>query len=261
VSILAVQGVSVSFGGVRALSDVSMDVAAGEIVGVIGPNGAGKTTLLNVVCGLNTPDQGTVTLDGTPITGRAPSAIARLGLGRTFQTSRLFPGMSVLENIMTGLHRRSRAGLLAAVARTRAMRAEESQMRARAIEALDFVGMAGFAARPGHALSFGQQRVVEIARMLISEPKVVLLDEPAVGLSPARVAELDTLLRRIRDEKGVTLVMIEHVVRLVMEVSERVVVLNSGQKIAEGRPETIKRDPAVIEAYLGSQGDAGRAAS
>ena len=144
-SILNVDAVSIWFGGVRALSDVSVDVERGAIVGVIGPNGAGKTTLLNVVSGLNTPDQGTVTLDGTVITGRKPSDIARMGLGRTFQTSRLFPGMSVLENMMTGLHRRGRAGLFSAAARTRAMQAEEKEMRARALDALDFVGMREFA--------------------------------------------------------------------------------------------------------------------
>ncbi|MGH7335898.1 MAG: ABC transporter ATP-binding protein [Candidatus Rokuibacteriota bacterium] len=257
-SVLTVDDVSIAFGGVRALSDVSVRVEAGAIVGVIGPNGAGKTTLLNVVCGMNKPDQGRVTLDGTVITGRKPSEIAGRGLGRTFQTSQLFSGMSVLENMMTGLHLRGRAGLLAAALRTGAMRKEEAAMRARALEALEFVGLRGLAERAGHALSFGQQRIVEIARTLISEPKVVLLDEPAVGLSLNRVSELDVLLRRIRDEKGVTLVMIEHVIRLVMDVSDRVVVLNSGHKIAEGRPEAIRRDPGVIEAYLGRQVDVGR---
>jgi branched-chain amino acid transport system ATP-binding protein len=250
-TILAVDRISIWFGGVRALHDVSLGVEPGEIVGVIGPNGAGKTTLLNVVCGMNVPDEGTVTLDGAVVTGLKPSEIARRGLGRTFQTSRLFPGMSVMENMMTGLHRRGRAGLIAAAMRTPAMRKEEADMRERALDALDFVGMREFAARPGSALSFGQQRIVEIARTLISEPKVVLLDEPAVGLSLNRVAELDALLRRIRDEKGVTLVMIEHVIRLVMDVSDRVVVLNSGQKIAEGSPVEIRRDSGVIEAYLG----------
>jgi branched-chain amino acid transport system ATP-binding protein len=260
VSVLSVADVSISFGGVRALGDVSLEVERGEIVGVIGPNGAGKTTLLNVVCGLNVPDRGRVALAGTPITGRKPSEIARLGLGRTFQASRLFAGMSVLENVMTGLHLRSRAGLFAAAFRSPAMRDEEAGMRARALEALEFAGMRDLASRPGHALSFGQQRIVEIARTLISEPKVVLLDEPAVGLSPTRVEELDALLRRIREERGVTLVMIEHVIRLVMGVSDRVVVLNSGQKIAEGEPDAIRRNPEVIEAYLGRRLDARRPA-
>ena len=162
---------------------------------------------------------------------------------------------------MAGLHLRSKATLFGAALHTKAMRAEEAELAARARAALDFVGFADFADRPGSSLSFGQRRIIEIARTLIGDPKIVLLDEPAVGLSINRVAELDQLLRRIRDEKGVTLVMIEHVIRLVMGVSDRVVVLNSGQKIAEGRPEEIRENPAVIEAYLGKQVDAGRAAS
>jgi branched-chain amino acid transport system ATP-binding protein len=260
-SVLAVENISLSFGGVCALDNVSAAFAEGTIVGIIGPNGAGKTTLLNVICGLNRPDGGDVRLGDRAITGLKPNAIAGMGLARTFQASQLFAGMSILENMMTGLHLRSKAGLLDAALRTRRMRAEERELAARAREALQFVGFAAIADRAASALSFGQRRIVEIARTLISTPRVVLLDEPAVGLSVNRVAELDRLLRRIRDEKGVTLVMIEHVIRLVMGVSDRVVVLNSGQKIAEGRPEEIRTSPAVIEAYLGRQVDAGRAAS
>jgi branched-chain amino acid transport system ATP-binding protein len=253
---LAVRNVSVSFGGVAALQDVTAEFPSGEIIGIIGPNGAGKTTLLNVICGMSPPEHGDVHMGAHRLTGLKPSQIAALGLRRTFQASQLFAGMTVLENMMAGLHLMSSTGLFGAIVRSRRMREEEAIMRERALEALDFVGFRDFADRPGSALSFGQQRIIEIARTLIYEPKVVLLDEPAVGLSVNRVAELDALLRRIRDERGVTLIMIEHVIRLVMGVSDRVVVLNSGRKIAEGVPEEVRNDATVVEAYLGHQAHA-----
>lgn len=243
--------VSVSFGGLKALENIDIAVPEGEIHGIIGPNGAGKTTLLNVICGINPPDEGDVLLDGVSIAGKKFSDIAARGLGRTFQTSHMFEGMTVLENVMTGLHGRLVAGPLAAAFGIRSVRAEEREAAASARKALDFVGMRRFEDYESSDLSFGQQRIVEVARAMVREPMVLLLDEPAVGLSQTRVEELDLLLRRIRDDRGVTIVMIEHVVRLVMGVCDRITVLNSGRKIAEGTADEVTVDAGVIEAYLG----------
>ena len=248
---LVARDLAIAFGGVHALDGVDLELAAGEIRGVIGPNGAGKTTLLNVISGLNRPQRGDIRLDGRPIVGLKPSRIAALGLARTFQTTQLFRGMTVLENVMTGLHGRLRTGVFGATFGRRALHDEEADAARRAHGILEFVGMAQFESRLATELSFGQQRVVEIARALVNEPTVLLLDEPAVGLSLNRVAEVDALLRRIRDERGVTIVLIEHVIRLVMDVSDTITVLNYGKKLAEGTPDEIRTSPAVIEAYLG----------
>jgi branched-chain amino acid transport system permease protein len=257
---LAVRNLAIAFGGVRALDGVDLAIDTGEIRGIIGPNGAGKTTLLNVICGFVKPTRGDILLDGAPVTGQSASRIAARGLTRTFQTTQLFRGMTVLENVMTGRHLHLRAGVLAAAFDRPAVHAEEAAAAAEARRALAFVGMDAFADRVATELSFGQQRLVEVARALVTEPKVLLLDEPAVGLSVTRVAQFDALLRRIREEHGVTIVMIEHVIRLVMEVSDRVTVLDYGRKIAEDAPGKIRSDPAVIEAYIGKELDARRPA-
>lgn len=250
-SVLSINSISAKFGGVVAVDNISLSVEPGEILGVIGPNGAGKTTLLNLVSGLLKPRSGTVRLGNELITGCAPDVIARMGLARTFQTSRLFPGLSIIENLMVGLHLKSSSNLIGCGLLTHSTRAEERRLRECAMNSLEFVGFADFADRPADALSFGQQRIVEIARALIAEPKIVLLDEPAVGLSISRVSELEMLLRRIRTEKQITLIMIEHVIRLVMGVCDRIAVMEAGRKIAEGPPAEIRQNQAVIDAYLG----------
>jgi branched-chain amino acid transport system ATP-binding protein len=249
---LETRGVSIAFGGVVALDRVDLAVADGVIHGIIGPNGAGKTTLLNVITGIARPNTGDILLHGSSIVGLKANLIAAAGIRRTFQTSLLCKGMTVLENVMAGLHVKLRAGMLAAALGLRAVWRDEQDAADAAHAALDYVGAGALAERDGGELSFGQQRIVEIARALVSEPRVLLLDEPAVGLSPDRVTQLDALLRRIRDDRGVTIIMIEHVIRLVVEVCDRITVMSSGRPIAEGTADEVTRNTEVIEAYLGS---------
>ena len=256
--LLVVDDIRHRFGGVQALDHVSFGVNRGEIKAVIGPNGAGKTTLFNVVSGLIRPQSGTVRFNGTAISGLPPYRIAGLGLSRTFQTPSLFLNMTTLENVMVGRHVRSRAGLLAAALRLPAQRREERAIRDAALALLDTVGLAAAADRPVGALSFGQRRMVELARALATEPQLLLLDEPASGLNTRETDDLAALIGRIRD-RGVTVLLVEHDMSLVMDVADSIVVLHFGVPIAEGTPAVIRNDRRVVSVYLG--GDFADAAS
>jgi branched-chain amino acid transport system ATP-binding protein len=252
VSLLSVQGLSKSFGGLRAVDGVGFDVAAGSIKAVIGPNGAGKTTLFNLIFGAMVADSGSVAFAAQPLAPGRPFRQVAAGMARTFQHIRLFPQMTALENVMVGTHVRGHAGFLASLFPLRRTRREERRIREEALAAMEFLGIAGLADGEATQLAYGEQRSVELARALASKPKLLLLDEPAAGLNMRETVELGKLIRRIRDT-GVTVLLVEHDMGLVMGISDEIVVLCQGQKIAEGQPLAIQKDPEVVRAYLGDE--------
>jgi branched-chain amino acid transport system ATP-binding protein len=251
---LRVDNLEKSFGGVRALKGLSFTVTPGIIKAVIGPNGAGKTTLFNVITGVFPPNSGSISLAGEAINGRKSQEIARMGVSRTFQNVEVFSRMTVLENVMVGRHIRSRAGLVSTGLRLLRMRSEERQIRTSALEYLEFVGLENRAEELAGNLPLGEQKLLEVARALATEPKILLLDEPAGGLNTRETEALAALIHRIR-ENSITVVLVEHDMNLVMDISEEILVMNFGEKIAEGKPKEVKDDPLVIQAYLGEELD------
>jgi branched-chain amino acid transport system ATP-binding protein len=255
-SLLSLFDVRKSFGGLSAVSDVSFVVNEGEIAGLIGPNGAGKTTLFNIVTSIYPPTGGRVLFRGEDVAGRKPHDVTQRGIARTFQNIRLFPKMTARENVMVGRHAGGKAGIWRSVLRTRSQRAEEARIREKTDELLSLMGLGEYGDSPAGKLPYGHQRRLEIARALAAEPRLLLLDEPAAGMNDSETHDLHRLILAIR-ESGVTVLLIEHDMSLVMNVCDRLVVLNFGRKIAEGTPEEIRGNPEVIEAYLGKEEDDG----